>query len=146
MVIVSKFAENLSALMAERCLNAPKLGKILKTDRTNITRYLKGERMPKFKGFVAMLEYFNVSADVLLGRTDYSPTEKFLPVQPFGVTLRRILEETDTSQYKIEKDLRISGATVYHWLVGKSLPSVENLNKLANFMEISVDYLLGRIK
>ena len=42
MVILSKFAENLSALMEEKNLNAPALGKILNMDRSNITRYLRG--------------------------------------------------------------------------------------------------------
>ena len=63
MVILSKFAETLSALMSERNLNAPALGKIIKTDRSNITRYQKGERLPSFEVFVALIEYFNVSAD-----------------------------------------------------------------------------------
>ena len=146
MVILSKFAETLFSLMAERELNAPALGKILNTDRTNITRYLRGERLPLFNGFVALVEFFNVSADVLLGRTDYCNTTDFLPVQPFSTTLRKALKETNTSQYRIEKELHISGGTMYYWLKGKSLPTVENLDKLADFMDVSVDYLLGRIK
>ena len=146
MVIMSKFAENLLALMLERGLNAPKLANIIETDRTNITRYLRGERLPKFKVFVALLEYFNVSADVLLGRLDYVETKVFLEVQPFGDTLRRVMNETKTTQYRIEKDLGISGGTMYNWLTNKSLPNVHNLMKLADYMEVSVDYLLGRNK
>ena len=42
MVIMSKFAENLFSLMQEHNLNAPALAKLLNTDRTNITRYLRG--------------------------------------------------------------------------------------------------------
>ena len=146
MVIMSKFAENLAGLMAEKNLSAPALSKILRTDRTNITRYLRGERLPLYKGFVALIEYFNVSADVLLGRAEYSETQDFLPVQPFGDTLRRVMTETKTTQYKIEKDLRISGGTMYAWLINKSLPTVESLDKLAEYMDVSVDYLLGRVK
>lgn len=146
MVIMSKFAENLSALMQEHELNAPSLAKIIKTDRTNITRYLRGERLPLFKVFVSLIEYFNVSADVLLGRLDYCEVQSFLPIQPFGTTLRRVMSETKTTQYRIEKDLNISGGTMYNWLINKSLPNVENLVRLADYMDVSVDYLLGRIK
>ena len=146
MIILSKFAENLSALMFEHNLNAPALGKILKTDRTNITRYLRAERLPLFNGFVAIIEYFNVSADVLLGRKEYLEEQEFFPVQPFGTTLRRIMKETNTSQYRIEKDLHVSGGTMYNWLTNKSLPTIENLDKLADYMDVSIDYLLGRIK
>ena len=145
MVILSNFAENLLELMQEHNINAPALGKILKTDRTNITRYLRGERLPHYKGFVAIVEYFNVSADVLLGRKEYCEVKDFHSVQPFGQILRRVMQETQTTQYRLEKDLRISGATVYHWLTNKRLPVIEKLDKLADYLEVSVDYLLGRI-
>ncbi len=77
MVILSKFAENLSALMEEKNLNAPALGKILNMDRSNITRYLRGERLPNYDLFIRIIEYFNVSADVLLGRLDYCDVQEF---------------------------------------------------------------------
>lgn len=145
MVILSKFAENLAGLMLERNLKSPALAKIIHTDRTNITRYLRAERLPLFKVFTALIEYFCVSADVLLGRIEYCEVEKFAPIAPFGETLRRVMKETGTTQYAIEKDLQVSGGSMHNWLTNKSQPSVESLVKLADYMEVSVDYLLGRI-
>lgn len=145
MVILSKFAENLSALMQEYNLNAPALAKHLNTDRTNITRYLRGERLPHYDVFTKLIEFFNVSADVLLGRLEYCDIQEFHPIQPFGTTLRRILKETKTTQYRVIKDLQISQATMYFWLLNNRLPTVENIDKLADYLDVSVDYLLGRI-
>ncbi len=145
MVILSKFAENLFSLMQEHNLNAPALAKLLETDRTNITRYLRGERLPLYNGFIKLIEFFNVSADVLLGRLDYCTVQEFHPVQPFGSTLRRVLEETNTTQYRIIKDLRISQATMYFWLLNDRLPTVENMDKVADYLDVPIDYLLGRI-
>ena len=144
--MMSKFAENLFALMSERGLNAPALANILKTDRSNVTRYLPGDRLPLFRGFVAIVEYFQVSADVLLGLVDYAPETEFLPLPPFGDRLRQVMNETKTTQYRLEKDLNVSGASMYNWLTNASVPTVENLAKLAQYMEVSVDYLLGRIQ
>lgn len=146
MVDMSNFGENLSALMAEHNLNAPALAKLLKTDRSNITRYQQGKRLPLFHGFVAIIEYFNVSADILLGLVDYTLETSFLPIPPFGDRLREVMRETNTTQYRIEKETRISGASMYKWLFNQSVPTVENLVKLAKFMDVSVDYLLGRIR
>ena len=145
MVVLSKFAENLSALMQEHNLNAPALGKILNMDRSNITRYLRGERLPLYAIFTKLIEFFNISADVLLGRIDYCDTQKFHPIQPFGTTLRRVLQETKTTQYRVIKDLHISQATMYFWLLNDRLPTVEHLAQLADYLDLSVDYLLGRI-
>ena len=142
---MSKFAENLFLLMQEHNLNAPALAELIKTDRTNITRYLRGERLPLYDVFTKLIEYFNVSADVLLGRLDYCDIKEFHPIQPFGTTLRRVLEETNTTQYRVIKDLHISQATMYYWLLNERLPTVEKLDMLADYLELPIDYLLGRI-
>ena len=131
--------------MQEHNLNAPALADLIKTDRTNITRYLRGERLPLYDVFTKLIEFFNVSADVLLGRLDYSDVKEFHPIQPFGTTLRRVLEETNTTQYRVIKDLQISQATMYYWLLNERLPTVEKLDMLADYLELPIDYLLGRI-
>jgi transcriptional regulator with XRE-family HTH domain len=144
-MILSKFSENLFLLMQEHDLNAPALADLIKTDRTNITRYLRGERLPLYDVFTKLIEFFNVSADVLLGRLDYCDVKEFHPIQPFGTTLRRVLEETNTTQYRVIKDLQISQATMYYWLLNERLPTVEKLDMLANYLDLPIDYLLGRI-
>ena len=146
MVIMSKFAETLSALMAEQNLKAPALAKILNTNRSNVTRYLEGKRFPSYYNFIAIADYFFISTDVLLGRLDYTNDTTFLPALPFGTRLRQIMQETKTTQYRIELDLKISGANMYKWLNDITVPSVESLDKLADYMDITIDYLLGRIR
>ncbi len=144
MSVLSNFAENLAALMAERNLNAPALGKILNMDRSNITRYLRGERLPNYHLFIAIIEYFNVSADVLLGRLDFCEAQAFQPTKPFGDILGRILKETNITQSQLQKDLHFSSATTYTWLTNQRIPSIAHLDELADYLEITVDYLLGR--
>ena len=144
MIILSNFAETLSALMEERNLNPPAFGQILGTHRTNITRYLQGKRLPSYDLFVAMVEFFNVSADVLLGRLEYCSVKLFHPVQPFGKTLRKALDEAKVSQYRLQKDLHFSSATTNAWLTNTRIPSVEHIDQLADYLDVSVDYLLGR--
>ena len=146
MIDLSNFGENLSALMAERNLKAPALAKLIQTDRSNITRYMRGDRLPSFRIFLAIIEYFSVSADVILGLKDYSAETKFLPTLPFGDRLRTVMEETKTTQYRIEKETPVSGGSMHEWLSNKGFPSIHNLITLANFMDISIDYVLGRVR
>ena len=131
--------------MEEHNLNAPALGKILNTNRSNITRYLQAKRLPNYKLFVSIIEYFNVSADVLLGRLEYCNAQTFSPVKPFGETLRKVLDENQVSQYRLQKDLYFSSATTHAWLTNKSIPSMEHIDQLADYLDVPVDYLLGRI-
>ena len=131
--------------MKEHNLNASALGEKLDTHRTNITRYLQGKRLPSYPLFIKIVEYFNVSADVLLGRLDYCDIQEFQPVQAFGSTFRKALDETHTSQYELQKNLHFSSATTHAWLNNIRIPSVKHLEPLADYMDISVDFLLGRI-
>ena len=82
----------------------------------------------------------------MLGKKDYAEEKEFLPVLPFGKRLRKVMAETKTTQYRIEQEQNIWGASMYNWLHGNTLPSVENLDKLASFMGVSIDYLLGRVR
>ena len=102
--------------------------------------------MPSFTVFVRMIEFFNVSADVLLGLIDYTPTTNFLPESTFSANLQKVMTETKTTQYALNKHAGFSSASVHNWLKGKDLPSADKLVRLAQFMDVSVDYLLGRVK
>ena len=146
MVTLSKFSENLLALMEEHNINAPVLARNINVHRTSITRYLRGERLPNYKDFVAIIEYFNVSADVLLGRIDYCDVTTFHPIQPFGTVLQQAMRDADVSQYRIQKDLHFSSATTSSWINNKKLPAMDRIDKLADYLDVSVDYLLGRIR
>ena len=146
MVILSKFAENLLGVMEERNINAPALAEELGVHRTSITRYLRGERLPNYEDFVKLVEFFNISSDVLLGREEYCEVNAFHDVEPFGDTLRKVMQENKVSQYRLQKDLHFSSATTNFWLSNKKLPSMDRVDKLADYLEVSVDYLLGRIR
>ena len=146
MVDLSNFGENLSALMMEHNINAPALAKLLQIDRSNITRYMRSDRLPSYPVFLGILDYFSVSADILLGLKEYGGETNFLPAIPFGDRLRAVMQETKTTQYRIVKETHISGGSLHEWLANKSLPTINNIAVLASFMDVSVDYLLGRVR
>lgn len=50
------------------------------------------------------------------------------------------------SQYALAKSINVSQSTICNWLNGKKEPSVESLWKLADFFDVSVDYIIGRKK
>lgn len=103
-------------------------------------------RAPNYDTFVGFIEFFHCSADFLLGlKENVYENDTYKPVQPFHERLRIILRKTETSQYLFVKRTKISWGVFYHWLTGKSNPSLDNLIKVANYFDCSVDFLLGRI-
>ena len=62
--------ERLRALRKERHLTQHDMADVLDISFNSYYRYEKNERKPMAPTIVAMADYFNVSADYLLGRTD----------------------------------------------------------------------------
>ena len=54
------------------------------------------------------------------------------------------LQKRGLSAYRIAKDTGIPQAIVYEWAAGKREPVSEYLTTLADYLDCSVDYLLGR--
>ena len=93
-----------------------------------------------------MIEVVGCSADYALGLIDVDSDETFHEPLPFGERLREILKQKGISQEKLKKELPVSSSLIYKWLTGKSKPYPTTLVRLANYLDVSVDYLLGRIR
>lgn len=139
------FAERLKELMGEKRLSAPALAKEIGANRTTVSELLRGNYLPSAKHLIAIAEYFNCSADYLLGLKEFSPENaNYQKVKPFKERFRLCLEESHISEYRLQKDLNISSSLTYNWLHGKTQPTVDSLIKLSRYFGLNVDYILGR--
>ena len=62
-------------------------------------------------------------------------------------TVERILdlmEKTKTTDIMLIKSIGLSNGQVGKWRNGTAKPSAENIKKLADYFNVSTDYLLGR--
>ena len=144
---LSKLPERLKKLMIERGINAPRLAEMLGIGSNTITRYLQGVGSPNFEVFIKLVEYFNCSADFLLGKVEQPFHEKkYLPLPEFAKQFLEVMEEYAITQYALHKKTGISWNSFHKWLKGDRLPNASSLLKLAVTMECSVDFLLGRVK
>ncbi len=58
--------------------------------------------------------------------------------------IRTLREELKMSQIDLAKQFNITSATISQYELGKRFPDQETLEKLADFFNVSVDYLLCR--
>ena len=61
----------------------------------------------------------------------------------FPVRFRTLCYEAGNSQLALSKALGVSRPTISGWLDGKAVPDILSLKKIANFFNVSADYLLG---
>ena len=53
-----------------------------------------------------------------------------------------LIKERGITPYRIHKETGIAQSTLSDWKNGKGTPSADNLKKIADFLYVSVDYLL----
>lgn len=56
----------------------------------------------------------------------------------------KFMKETDTNAATLTKELGLNHSAIDNWKTGKAKPSADALSKLADYFDVSVDYLLGR--
>ena len=69
---------------------------------------------------------------------------KIYDMKCFANRLLELRKEKNISQAKLAKDINVSLSVVCYWETDRSEPTAPNLVKLADYFEVSVDYLLGR--
>lgn len=52
-----------------------------------------------------------------------------------------LLKKYDKTPYRVSKDTGVSQSTLSDWKLGKSVPKVENLKKIATYFDVTMDYL-----
>lgn len=62
----------------------------------------------------------------------------------FARRLKILRAEKDITQAEFANIIGVAQQTVGSWEKGKSTPSYELLNKIADYFNVSADYLLGR--
>ena len=58
--------------------------------------------------------------------------------------IRYLMSIEHITQYGLAKKLGISQSTICNWLNGKKEPCIDSLWMLADYFDVTVDYLIGR--
>ena len=56
--------------------------------------------------------------------------------------IKKLAKQKDISIYQLEEEIDIGRNTIYQW--NKRTPSADKLQKVADYFNVSTDYLLGR--
>ena len=75
--------------------------------------------------------------------TDYDTKERKMST---GKRIEGLREDAGLKQKQLALDLNVSPATISHYESDTHQPDGENLARIADYFQVSVDYLLGRIE
>lgn len=63
--------------------------------------------------------------------------------QVFAKNLRALLASKGISQAEMARFMGVKGSSAFAWTAGNSLPRMDKINKLALWLGVSTDFLLG---
>lgn len=76
---MSDFAERIKELRKKRGMSQAALGKILALRQDAISTYERGKNYPEVRNLIVLADFFGVSTDYLLGRTDDPEVHQLAP-------------------------------------------------------------------
>lgn len=112
----------------------------LKISQQRLSNYVSGIREPDNETLLVFANYFGVSLDYLLGREPVIESTRYIHALP----LRELRKSKNLSVKQLSELIGIQERSIYLYENGKQEPNYETLLKLADFFDVSIDYLLGR--
>ena len=125
------FWKRFNYLCAKKGISANAAAKELSIASGTVSEWKKG-RVPLNSTLKKIADYFDVSVDFLLGE------EKM-----FYETLLSLCKENNITPTGLALKIGCSNATAAKWKKG-SIPNGTTLQKIANYFNVSVDFLLGK--
>ena len=141
---LSIFAESLSELLSLSNLTSSQFADAIGFSRGTISQYLHEKKTPAVSHLIVMANFFNCSIDYLLGRETENYPRVFKSVPPFKERLPELCKDLKISKYRLQKETGIAESAIYNWQRGDCSPKIENLLKIADKFECSVDFIIGR--
>lgn len=100
--------------------------------------------MPKPVILMRIAEYFDISVEYLLGRTENSYFLKAETPETFLVRYQKLKAENNLTDYAVAQKLHVATSYTTNWKNKNYIPSIINLIELSEIFKVSIDYLLGR--
>ena len=142
--ISPEFQARLSELIDELEITKIEFARRVPVSEAVITRAVIYGIVPSLKILVRIADFLNVSLPYLLGESDDAA---FYPAEPqvgFHARLDGLAKESNVKYSQIAHKMPFSKNFFYEWQRVKTLPSLDYLRALAEYFDVSVDYLLGR--
>ena len=145
--------ERLVQLREKFGLSQAQVASTIGVDRTSYAKYEKNVNKPTRK-LKELSELFHVTTDYIMCLSEHPYGAPFagqdngnflvFDYQIFAIRLKNLCQKNNISQEQLEKISGVSLQVIEDWEFSKRTPDAPTLSKLANYFNVSVDYLLGR--
>jgi len=139
-----KFKQRFLELISDLDCKKSEIPKLLNIDYNVYIKITEFGIIPKPVVLIRIADYFDISIEYLLGRTNNAYFFKAEIVTTFLERYQALKTEKNLTDYAIAQKLHITTSYTTNWKNKKYMPSIINLIELSETFKVSIDYLLGR--
>ncbi len=139
-----KFKKRFLELIDDLDCNKSKIPKLLNIDYNVFIKISEFGIIPKPIILMRIADYFDISIEYLLGRTDNEYFEKSETPSTFLERYKTLKSENNMSDYTVAQKLHVTTSYTTNWKNKHYTPSISNLIVLSEIFKVSIDFLLGR--
>lgn len=98
---------------------------------------------PSLASLVKLADFFGCSLDYMVGRSDFTEYVPAVKQETFPERIELLLKKHSLTVYKFSKSCCINFNSYYGWMQN-AIPKVFTLITIAEYFNVSLDYLVGR--
>ncbi len=145
---MSKFSERLESLLKEKKLSKLEFERLTGIDNSLMCKYVAGYYEPGVENLTIIADFFDCSIDFLCGLDPLYNRYKNVSKPNVDKFIKRYLEllkDKKSNFHKISKDLNFARHSSTRWQQQKIFPVLSILIKLAQYFNVPLEYLIGRV-
>ncbi len=120
------------------------LVKLIPISQSTLSNALAYGIIPSVKTLIKIADFFDISINYLLGKTDEEEFEKSSSNISFHERFESLCSEKEVTHYKVAADCLFDKSSISKWFSKNFIPELEIIELLCDYFNVTPDYLLGR--
>ena len=144
MSISLSFQKRFKSLLEEYDYSRSEIAKLIPLSQSTLSNALTYGIIPSTKTLIKIADFFDISINFLLGKTDIEDFYKSSSPASFLSRFESLCSEKEVTHYKVAADCLFDKSNISRWISKGFLPELEILELLCDYFNVSPDYILGR--
>ena len=144
MPISPEFQKRFMEIIDESDLSRNELLKLIPISTSTLSNALSYGIIPSVKILIRIADYFDISINYLLGKSNENDFIKSFSTVTFQQRFNDLCKEKNVTHYRVAFDNGLNPSIISKWYGNNYLPELNIVKNLCNYFNVSPDYLLGR--
>ena len=144
MSISLSFQKRFKSLVEDSDYKRSELAKLIPLSQSTLSNALTYGIIPSTKTLIKIADFFDISINFLLGKTDIEEFYKSSSPASFLSRFESLCSEKEVTHYKVATDCLFDKSNISRWISKGFLPELEIIELLCDYFNVSPDYILGR--